>query len=257
MTLQIAIPFCETPRTGHSPCGRSICMALALIASSNQWLCPLWQVQIYDSDPYGKFQINGSAFKSIALPLLTRSSLWFWPLWKDQSNGSGACGKIKSMALALIARSKKWIWPLWQHQSNGSGHNGKTKAMDMALSWAWVLNTPAMTWFLLGSSFCRPLESPATEEQIPSQSPYSIRSRDWGFRRVGPHSLARSDSPHKPAWGAHSKMGRYPRVYALVSRLSCLGGSRLPRTDSSCRTYSHSSNPVQRWLSPPIPAALP
>jgi len=67
-TLQIAIPFCETTCTGHSPYGRSICIALALMASSKQWLCPLWQVQIHDSDPYGKI-------KSMALLLMASSNL--------------------------------------------------------------------------------------------------------------------------------------------------------------------------------------
>ncbi len=117
------------------------------------WLCPLWQVQIYDwpqwqdqingTGPYRKDQINGSGpyckFKSIALPLLTSSSLWFWSLWQDQSNGSGAYGKIKAMALALMVRSNLWFWPLWQDHIYGSGPYGKIKAMDLALSWAWVL----------------------------------------------------------------------------------------------------------------------
>jgi len=52
---------------------------------------------------------------------MARSKQWLWRLWQNQSNGSGAYGKIKSMVLALMAKSHLWLWPLWQDQSNGSG----------------------------------------------------------------------------------------------------------------------------------------
>jgi len=74
--------------------------------------------------------------KSMALPLIASSNQTLCPFSKVQIYGSGPYGRIKAMALALMARSNLWFWPLLQYHIYGSGPYGKIKAMDLTLSWA-------------------------------------------------------------------------------------------------------------------------